>query len=770
MHDKMNLMHGPLRDQKVMKRCLLGVLLGFAISATAQQDKLSLVDPLVGSLNDGNTTPGAQVPFGFVSLGPDTASTHYGGVTSGYDPHADMVGFSYTHESGTGGASKYGNFRVIPAVGDLSPRNLIYPWQDERAEPGYYAVTMGRKDRQIRAEMTATRLVGHSRYTFPADTKGNLLLDVSSRIRMQASPSAVPSETQHATGGEVTIKDSRHVEGFITMTGGWNPSPYTLYFAAELSRDALESGTWDQDRLYPGQTSITGITQPDTELEGYRRQAGAYFRFDTTNNRVVEMRLAVSFVSIAQARQTLASEHALSFDDVRRNASTQWATVLAKIDVEGGSNKQRRIFYTALYRSHIMPHDLTGENIGWPSTLPHYEDFYTRWDTFRTLHQLFTLIEPERQTAMVQSILDTYTHTGWLPDARIAGANGMLQGGTNGDVLLADALVKQLPGVDPQLAYQAVEKDATVGVHQPQAWFEGRVLDDWNSLGYVSLAQQRSATRTLEYAADDYSVATVAHIAGHDADAQHFLHTSSNWKNLWDAKLNCIHPRYVDGAWLENFTCDHLYPDDLLLWWDTPFYEGSSAQYSTYIPQDLPALITQLGGDVTAIRWLDHLFDKNLYTQGNEPDLLAAYTYIYAGRQDRTAERVRHILSTDYHTGRSGLPGNDDAGTMSSWYIWSALGLYPVAGQPLYLIGSPLFRSTAIHLAAGKTFTIRTTSTTPAAIYIQRATLNGQPLHRAWLLHSELIAGGELVLTLGSIPATWDTIRPPAGEALWRIR
>ena len=228
-------------------------------------------------------------------------------------------------------------------------------------------------------------------------------------------------------------------------------------------------------------------------MESYRNQLGAFFTFDTTHAVVVEMRLAVSFVSVAQAKLTLAAEKSAGFDEVRQRARKQWADVLAKIDVEGGTEKQKSIFYTALYRCHVMPHDLTGENVWWKSDAPHYEDFYTLWDTFRTLHPLFTLIEPERQTAMVQSLLDTYMHTGWLPDARIAGANGMTQGGSNGDVLLADALVKHLPGVDSQLAYAAVRKDASIGVSDDRSWYEGRQLDDWNRLGFMSLTYQRSA-------------------------------------------------------------------------------------------------------------------------------------------------------------------------------------------------------------------------------------------------------------------------------------
>ena len=741
---------------------LLGLMLstGFLHAQTGTAP-LELVDPLVGTQNGGNTTPGAQVPFGFISFGPDTTSDS--GFTSGYDPAAQIVGFSCTHESGTGGESKYGNFRTTPTVGSLSARNLLFAWTDEHAEPGYYAVTLGQPGQQIRTELSATRLVAVSRYTFPAHAQANLLLDVSSRIRLKGGRSGVPSVPMAATGGAVTLTDTRHAEGFVTMSGGWNPTPYTLYFAVEFSRNATAVGTWDEHRLYPNRLHAEGIDQTQRTPESYRNQLGAYFSFAASNNPVVEMHLAVSFLSVDKAKQNLAVESAHTFDNIRHQASSSWSDVLAKIDIEGGTPEQRRIFYTAMYRAHVMPHDLTGENTWWQSNMPHYEDFYTLWDTFRTLHPLFTLIDTERQTAMVQSLLDTYVHTGWLPDARIAGANGMTQGGSNGDILLADALTKNLPGIDPQLAYAAALKDATVSASPERAFYEGRQLEDWNKLGYMSLDYQRSASRTLEYAADDFSVATIAHLTGHEAEVNRFLKTSANWKNLWDDHIQCIRPRYADGKWLENYTCDHLYPDGLVLWWDTPFYEGSSAQYSTYVPQDFPGLINQLGGKAATVKWLDNLFDRNLYTQGNEPDMLAAYTYIYAGRQDRTAERVRQILAAEYHTGRGGLPGNDDAGTLSSWYIWSSMGLYPVAGQPLYLIGSPIFSRCKLHLESGKTFVIVAEATGKAAKYVQAAELNGRPLHRAWLTHSEIAAGGELLLRMGDKPKAWDIEVPPGG-------
>ena len=240
-----------------------------------------------------------------------------------------------------------------------------------------------------------------------------------------------------------------------------------------------------------------------------------------------------------------------------------------------------------------------------------------------------------------------------------------------------------------------------------------------------------------------------------------YLARSAGWSRLWDPALRCIHPRYADGRWLESYDCAHEYPDFTTEWWDAPFYEGSGIQYSTYVPHDVAGLIARLGGDRAFVAWLDDIFRRNLYSATNEPDLLAPWLYIHAGRPDRAAERVRALLAATYHPGRDGLPGNDDAGTMTSWYVWSALGLYPNAGQPFYYLGSPVFPRSTIALGGGRTFTIEAPGTSDANRYVRSAELNGAPLDRAWITHAELAAGGRLVLHMGATPSSWGTRQPP---------
>lgn len=726
------------------------LLLPSSGARAGKADPLSLANPFQGVDGGGNTVPGASVPFGFLSLSPDTSR----GSTSGYGSDSLILGFSHTHVSGTGGAGKYGNFRVTPAIGDDAWGNLAFPKSAETAEPGSYAVTIGTVGKEIRAELTASGLAGFHRYRFPPTAEARIILDSSAVVPLGGGG-------PRSSGGSIEVIDARHIAGTMTFVGGWGrDSPWTLHFYAEFNRPAVEIGRWTSSRGGFVRTPGAGTSQGGDTRSALDRRLGAYATFDARRDPVVELKLGLSFISVEKARRNMEGElPGWSFEAAQAAAQRLWSEALGKIDVEGGTEEEQRIFYSALYRSQLMPHDLTGENIWWRSEEPHYEDFYTIWDTFRTLHPLLTLIQSERQRAIVRSLLDTYQHTGWLPDARIAGATGPSQGGSNGDVLIADAIVKELGGFDEKLALQALLKDGEV--QSPDPLDEGRELKDYLSLGYMSLSQTRSASRTLEYAFDDYAIASAAAKLGRGELVERYAKRSQNWSKLWDQRLKCIRPRYADGRWLENFDCGYEYPDSTTPWWDAPFYEGSSRQYSTFVPHDVAGLIARLGGKAAFVTWLDGLFDDGAYNHGNEPDILAPWLYIHAGRPDRTAERVRAIMARDYGSGRKGLPGNDDAGTLSSWYVWAAMGLFPNAGQPFYYIGSPVFSRTSIHLEHGKTFVIESLSASSANLYVESAELNGNPIDRAWLTHDEVARGGRLVLHMGPRPGLWGSDAPP---------
>jgi len=725
--------------------------------AFAQTKLISYVDPFVGADRDGNTVPGAAVPFGFANPSPDVVpNPNFRFDTSGYESDKPIIGFSQTHVSGTGGESKYGNFRVTPQVGEINIRDFASDKKDESAEPGYYTVTLIKPN--VKAELTTTRLVAIHRYTFPKTENAQILIDTGSVIFTGGGS----GRRQRPISTTTRIVAPNRIEGTGNFIGGWNPSPYTLHFAAEFSQNFKSYGTWRNEEVYPNTKTVTG------EQTG----AGAFATFDTTNNQSIEIKIGVSFVSSEKANANIKDETgSANFDEIRNRASKIWEETLSKIKIEGGSDEQKQIFYTALYRSHYMPHDVSGENVWWESDAPHYEDFYAIWDTFRTVHPLLTLIQPTRQRDMVRSLIDIYKHTGWMPDARIAGANGMMQGGSNADVLIADAFVKNLKGIDYETAYQAMVKNAEVD--SPRSAYEGRELGEYNTRGYISMKTERSASRTVEYAYNDFCIALVAKGLGKTAEYQKYLKRSESWMNLWDAETKSIRPRTENGEWMTPFDKTKLYMLDSprFTWMSSPYYEGSSYQYSTYVPHDVNGLIEKVGGDTEFIKWLDEFFGmgnqnlrrEGLYTHVNEPDILAAFLYIYAGSPAKTQDRVREIMRREYRTGRAGLPGNDDAGTMSSWFVWNAIGLYPNAGQDFYYIGSPIFTRSTIDLGNNRKFTIEAFNSSEANKFIQSATLNGKQIERAWLRHSEVANGGKLVLQMSDKPSNWGNAnRPPS--------
>lgn len=731
--------------------------------AFSQTKLVSYVDPFVGADRDGNTVPGAAVPFGFANPSPDTVpNPNFRFDTSGYESDKPIIGFSQTHVSGTGGESKYGNFRVTPQVGEINLKDFASDKKGESAEAGFYSVVLTKPN--VKTELTTTRLVAVHRYTFPKTQTAQILVDTGSVIYTGGGG----GRRQRPISTTTRIVAPNRIEGTGNFVGGWNPSPYTLHFSAEFSRNFKSFGTWRDVDIYPNTANVTG------EQTG----AGAFATFDTSENQIIEIKIGVSFVSSEKANANIKTETAgANFGEIRSRAAKLWEEILSKIKVEGGTNEQRQIFYTALYRSHYMPHDVSGENAWWQSSAPHYEDFYAIWDTFRTVHPLLTLIQPTRQRDMVNSLINIYKHTGWMPDARIAGANGMIQGGSNADVLIADAFVKNLKGIDYETAYRAMIKNAEV--ESPRSAYEGRELGEYNRHGYISMKYERSASRTVEYAYNDFCIATVAKGLGKTADYQKYLKRAGNWMNLWDMETKSIRPRMENGEWMTPFDKTKLYMLDgpRFTWMSAPYYEGSAYQYSTYIPHDVDGLIERVGGVAEFIKWLDDFFGagneilrrEGLYTHVNEPDILAAFLYIHAGRADKTQSLLREIMRREYRTGRAGLPGNDDAGTMSSWFVWNAVGLYPNAGQAFYYIGSPIFTRSTIDLGAGRKFTIEAVKASEASKYVQSAMLDGKPIDRSWLKHSEISNGGKLVLQMSDKPTNWaSTQRPPAASSKFR--
>ena len=714
------------------------------------------VDPMLGVSGGGNVFPGPVVPFGMIKPGPDMVAPVGHDANAGWNATGDIRGFSQTHVSGTGGGVKYGNILVMPTTGSPAPLDSHSPRADEKASAGYYSVKLARFG--IDAEITAARRAAIYRFRYPAGAAPNLLppnllFDVSHFLLSGVRT----GENQSLTASEVQVLSPTEVAGSTSVTGGWNkqPNSYTVYFYAKTDTPAVSWGTWLGDRLEPGGKSVHGPA---------KTSAGAWLTFAASASHPVLMKIGISFLSVEQARHNLEAEiPGFDFAATRAAAVAAWNKALGTVELKGETPEQAQVFYTALYHTMLMPTDRTGENPLWKSTEPYYDDYYAIWDIFRTSGPLLTLIAPERETAIVRSLVDIYRHEGWLPDARSGNYNGRTQGGSNAEFMLTDAYVKGLKGIDWPTAYAAEVHDAEV---PPADHFkEGRGgLEDWHKLGYVSIeGSDRPGSVSMEYAADDFEIALLAKGLGKTADYEKYLTRSANWKNLWDANFTdggfkgFIRPRHRDGSWLTPFTAMQS-----CTWGGDTFYEGNSWTYSLFVPQDVASLIAMAGGPQTFVKRLDAFFAvPGRYNVGNEPGFLTPYLYIWAGRPDKTGEHVREIIARSFHAGPDGLPGNDDSGAMSSWYAFGQIGIFPNAGQPIYLIASPAYPQTTLHLAGGKDFVIEARNLSPQNIYVTAARLDGKPLDRAWLRHSEIAAGGRLVLTMGKASSHWAEHNPP---------
>jgi predicted alpha-1,2-mannosidase len=715
------------------------------VLATALHAQVALkADPFLGIEGGGNTIPGPSMPFGMIKPGPDAGANQ---ANSGWEATGRINGFSQTHVSGSGGGPKYGNILIQPTIGAPRATRIGSDRGDEKGTIGYYHVQLKRYG--IGVEITAAERSAIYRLTYPAAQQANILIDAGHCLTWISKA----GEGQLIASSQVQIISPTEVSGSSSVTGGWNKQarPYTVYFYAVSDTAAEKWGTWRDGRLYPGER---------TEGPEPGSKTGAWLSFATHQGQQVGLKVGISFVSVEQARRNLGSEiSGFDFDRVHADAVSAWNKALGAIELTGATPKQEQMFYTALYHSMLMPVDRTGENPLWQSDEPYYDDFYAIWDTFRTSGPLLTLIATQRETAIVRSLVDIYRHEGWLPDARSGNFTGRTQGGSNADMLIGDAYVKHLPGIDWNEAYAAVINDGEVS--PPEPINEGRGgLEDWKKLGYVSMeGTDRSASLHMEYAADDFEIALMARGLGHETDFRKFLERSGNWEHLWDPQFEeggvqgFIRPRHRDGTWKKNFTAMLT-----STWGGDTFYEGNSWTYSLYVPQDVAGLIRKSGGPQRFVDRLDAFFDvSGRYDVGNEPGFLSPYLYIWAGRQDKTAERVREIVAKSYHVGRKGLPGNDDSGAMSSWYAFSVMGIFPNAGQDIYLIGSPAIPEMTMHLAGDKTFVIEAKNVSDVNRYVVSATLNGRPLDRAWLRHEDIVQGGLLVLEMAEKPGRWPT-------------
>lgn len=735
-----------------MKKLSIAFLLFLLTVSVSASDVLSRTSVFWGT-DGGNVFPGVSVPFGMVKLGPEIRTGWQ--PTSGYKSDEPIVGFSHTRTSGTGGGPRYGNFLFIPQVDSMRINELFkFSKLNEAAYPGYYTVTLRDRNSYVKAELTASQKVGYHRYTFTKkysernDLNANVVVDVSNTLTRVSN--GLPST--YWTVGYVSFLSDTTIEASISCEGGWGGlNPYTIYCYIEFDKPFTSSGIWMDGQIIK-RKGMT-ISNPDKLLKRF----GAMVSFAGSSGMELNCKVGVSMLSYEAAMLNARNDGDKGFDQILADTENLWTDKLQKIQTKGGSVIAQQLFRSALRNTMLMPTNVTGEVPGWNPNVPHYWDFYCIWDVFRATMPLYTLVWPDKQREFVQTLLEIYKQRGYLPDAWIAGDYAQMQGGSNADVVLADAVAKKLGGFDLRLALEAVRKNAEIQPDNPS--LKGRYATDYQKYGYI-LPQTTKGTvsRTLEYAYNDYCIAEIAKSVGEDQLAVKYKDLSISVFNLFHPEYKMFWAKDSNGKWMPDFSPVSLRKDH---WNDPYFYEGGSQIYSTYVPHAMQTLIEKHGGNKQYIAYLDKLFDSGVFGIENEPEFLIPYQYIYAGDYPSTARRVHDIMTKVYQPGSSGIPGQDDSGSMSAWYVFSAMGFFPVAGQDLYLIGTPLFAETTIELERNKQLRIIAKNHSSKNIYVVSATLNGRKLNRAWFKHSEISKGGKLVLTMSDKPTDWGNSSLP---------
>jgi len=729
----------------------IGVLLACCAptAVLAQRNLTPLVNPFVGTAKNGHTYPGATVPFGMVQLSPDSRTEGWDACSGYHYSDSTILGFSHTHLSGTG-VGDYGDILMMPTVGPLRVvqgdpvRGVRGYWSkfrhaEETASPGYYKVRLD--DYGIQVELSATKRVGVHKYVFPKSDSASILIDL-----------------KHGLGLDKVVESKLQVVGDDEIAGfrrseGW-AKDQIIYFVAKFSKPFKSFGIANDDVIRQQRRTATG-----QNLKGF-------VRYRTQANETILVKVGLSSVSIKGARKNLMAEvPGWDFESVKAGAERAWNAELNRIWIDGGSEAQRRTFYTALYHAMLTPNtfsDVDGLYRGMdgkPRQANGFEMYtvFSLWDTFRAEHPLFTLIDRKRAQDFVRSLLEKYEESGILPVWELAANETWCMIGYHAVPVILDAYVKGIRSFDAERALVAMN-------HSAQLDHLG--LKSYRENGYVAAeAESESVSKTLEYSYDDWCIAQLASAIGKKQVAADFGERGEYFRNLFDPSTGFMRAK-ENARWVEPFD-----PRSVTV----HYTEANAWQYSFFAPQDISGLIQLYGGRESFVKKLDQLFttDEELtgrnqldisgmigqYAQGNEPSHHVAYLYDYAGAPWKTQQIVRRILDSLYSPEPDGLCGNDDCGQMSAWYVFSAMGFYPVTpGLPFYSIGSPLFDRVTLHLENGRQFVIRADANSATNRFIQSAQLNNAASTRTYITHEEIMRGGSLDFIMGPHPnAVWGS-------------
>lgn len=738
---------------KTGKNILMGIALTSAMFVSAQEP-VDYVNPFVGTTNYGTTNPGAVVPQGMMSATPFNVM---GSEDNKYDKDKQwwstpyevnnkyLTGFSHVNLSGVG-CPDLGSLLLMPTSGELNVKYTQYgsEYTDEVAVPGYYSNMLTKYG--IKCEMTATPRTSRARFTFHRG-QGNLLMNLGEGLTNE-------------TGATVRFVNDREIEGSKLLgTFCYNPQAvFPIYFVMRIDKAPATRGYWKLQRPMQGvEAEWDGYSGKYKLYTSYSKEmsgddVGAWFTFDTTEGEAIEVSIGVSFVSIENARLNLETEQpaGTTFDQIRAQARKKWNEDLSRILVEGGTEEQKGVFYTALYHTMIHPNILQDVNGQYPqmegdkilTTDRNRYTVYSLWDTYRNFHQLMTLVYPERQMDMVRTMLDMYREHGWFPKWELYGRETLTMEGDPSIPVIVDTWMKGLRDFDINLAYEGMYKSATTpgkdNLMRPD-------IDDYIAKGYCPLMEQydNSVSHALEYYIADYSLYTLAKALGKTEDAKLFYDRSMGYKHYYCKEFGTLRPILPDGSFYSPF--DPLQGANFE---PSPgFHEGNSWNYTFYVPHDVKGLAKLMGGQKRFVNKLQMVFDKGYYDPANEPDIAYPYLFSYfKGEEWRTQKLVKELLAKHYTTKPNGLPGNEDTGTMSSWAIFSMMGFYPdCPGVPEYTLTTPTFDKITIKLDPAYWGTDKLVIRKEGGDgYIDQTRLGGKKYSKYRLTHEDLIHAGEI--------------------------
>ncbi len=740
---------------------LTAALVAFIVSRGAAEtgDALKHVDPFIGTGFHGHAFPGATTPFGMVQLSPDTRTSGWDACGGYYNDDTEIWGFSHTHLSGTG-IGDYGDVLLMPFTGDVSissgtPDKPDYGYRsafrkkDQIATPGYYKVQLDRF--QVTAELSATPRVGVHRYTFPIAETAGFVIDLKHSIQNRQTLEA-----------EIKIINDHEIAGWRHIRG-WAPNRW-IYFHAEFSKPFTAE-------LYANNAMQKGREVNSKNLK-------AKLKFSTKANEQVLVKVGISPVDMAGAKQNLTAEMpAWDFDGVVQAAEKLWEKQLSGIQISGGTEAQQKIFYTALYHTAISPNlasDVDGRYRGMDQKI-HLDSSFTNytvfslWDTFRAQNPLYTLIDPELDQAWIRALLRIYDEGGILPMWPLAANYTGCMIGYHAVSVIGDAYVKGLRNYDLNKAMEAVAFSSVYDDKKPIPYNKEEVKNDlmpkaklYNAtLGFIPAdLEAKSVSKALEFAYNDWIIATMAKGMDREKLAKESLERSQRYRTYFDAQTGFMRGRKQDRSWIEPFTptdSDHKGGE---------YVEGNAWQWTWFVPHDVPGLIELFGGHDPFAKKLDQLFttDSKItgkrisgditgligqYAHGNEPSHHIAYLFNWVDQPWRTQELLYQIMTEFYQAAPAGLIGNEDCGQMSAWFILSSMGIYQVApGDVRFSIGRPLFPEARVTLPNGRKFVVQMKNGGPKNLYVQRVTLNGKSLSAPFITYADIMAGGELVFEM----------------------